>query len=133
MVGGAAAHETAKLKDGHIEFKTESKGKKPSTRLIIQVYCKDGTIAAKNDPIQTYGEFKHFTDNGPIALAVDGATAKDNVKGGYHMIKIDPVGEENWAFSYTLTLNFDDGTHLVYGRNHRLASQSDPVVRGANL
>jgi hypothetical protein len=131
--GGAAAHETAKLKAGHIEFKTGEKSKKPGTRLIIQVYCKDGSIAAKNDPVQTYGEFKHFSDDGPIALTVDSSKAKDDIKGGYHMIKIDPAGHETWTFDYKLTLNFDDGTHLVYQRDDRTVSQDDPVVRGENL
>src|SRR5690349_13849324 len=69
--GAALAHATAKLKDAHIEFKTADKRKKADTRLVVQVFCNDGSIAAKNDPVQTYGEFPHFSKNGPIALAVD--------------------------------------------------------------
>lgn len=127
------AHETAKLKDGHIQFKTGSKGKKPDTRVIIQVYCNDGSTAAKNDPVQTYGEFRHFTKNGPIALTVDSSKAKYDIKGGYHMIKIEPAGDDFWTFDYVLTLNFDDGTQLVYARYNRKASAKKPVVRGQNL
>jgi hypothetical protein len=48
--GTAKASETAKLKGAHIKFETGDNGKKPNTRLIIQVYCKDGSTAAKNDP-----------------------------------------------------------------------------------
>jgi hypothetical protein len=131
--GTVYPRETAKLKDGHIEFKTDDHRKKPDTRLIIQVYCNDGTIAARNDPVETYGEFKHFSDDGPIALKVDGSKAKLDIKGGYHMIKIEPTGPETWTFNYVLTLNFDDGTHLVYQRVNRKASENDPVVRGQNL
>jgi hypothetical protein len=135
LFGASAVHarETAKLKDGHIEFKTDDHRKKPDTRLIIQVYCSDGSIAAWNDPVETYGEFKHFSQDGPIALKVDGSKAKLDIKGGYHMIKIEPAGQETWTFSYVLTLNFDDGTHLVYGRENRKVSQNDPIVRGENL
>jgi hypothetical protein len=131
--GAVNGHETAKLKDGHIEFRTDDHRKKSDTRVIIQVYCNDGSIAAQNDPVETYGEFKHFSHDGPIALKVDGSKAKYDIKGGYHMIKIEPAGQETWTFSYVLTLNFDDGTHLVYGRENRKVSQNDPIVRGENL
>jgi hypothetical protein len=131
--GAGSAHETAKLKDGHIEFKTGGKSKKPDTRVIIQVYCKDGSTAAKNDPVQAYGEFRHFTKSGPIALTVDNTKAKYDIKGGYHLIKIEPVGDDTWTFDYVLTLDFDDGTKLVYERNNRKVSQKNPVVRGQNL
>ncbi len=129
----ANARETAKLKDAHIKFKTGDNGKKPDTRLIIQVYCKDGSTAAKNDPVQTYGEFGHFTKNGPISLVVDGSKAKDDIRGAYHLIKIEPAGRETWTFTYVLTLDFDDGTHLVYRRSNRKVTQDDPTVRGQNL
>ena len=129
----ANASETAKLKDAHIKFKTGDNGKKPSTRLIVQVYCKDGSTAAKNDPVQTYGEFGHYTKNGPISLVVDSSKAKDDIKGSYHMIKIEPAGRETWTFTYVLTLDFDDGSHLEYGRSNRKVTQDDPAVRGQNL
>ncbi len=129
----ALAHETAKLKDAHINFKTGAKGKKPDTRVIIQVYCNDGSTAAKNDPVQTYGEFRHFTKNGPIALTVDKSKAKYDIKGGYHMIKIEPASDDSWKFDYVLTLDFDDGTQLVYARYNRKVNQKNPVVRGQNL
>jgi hypothetical protein len=131
--GTALAHSTAKLKDAHIEFKTGAKRKRADTRLVIQVYCNDGSIAAKNDPVETYGEFPHYSKNGPIALVVDSSKAKDDIKGGYHMIKIEPVGKETWTFSYVLTLDFDDGKKLVYGRINRKATQDDTTVRGQNL
>jgi hypothetical protein len=131
--GTALAHATAKLKDAHIEFKTAEKRKRADTRLVIQVYCSDGSIAAKNDPVETYGEFPHYSVNGPIALVVDTSKAKDDIKGGYHMIEIEPVGKETWSFSYVLTLDFDDGTKLVYGRMNRKATQDDTTVRGQNL
>ena len=38
-----------------------------------------------------------------------------------------------YVFTYVLTLDFDDGTHLVYGHNNRKATEDDSVVRGANL
>jgi hypothetical protein len=129
----ALARETAKLKDAHIEFKTGGKKKKTDTRLIIQVYCKDGSIAAKNDPVQTYGEFRHFSDSGPVQLTVDGSKAKYDIKGGYHMIKIEPAGNETWTFDYVLTLDFDDGKQLVYVQQDRKATQDKPTVRGQNL
>ncbi len=132
-VSAAHAHENAHLKSAQIEFKTGGKGKKSDTRLIIQVYCRDGSIAAKNDPVQTYGGFRHFTHDGPIDLAVDAAKQKDDIKGGYHVIRIEPAADDIWTFSYTLTLDFDDGTQLVYARNHRKASRADPAVRGQNL
>jgi hypothetical protein len=128
-----AAHETAKLKGAHIEFKTGDKRKRPDTKVVVQVYCRDGSIAAKNDPVQTYGEFPHYSKSGPIVLVVDTSKAKYDVKGGYHMIKIEPDGTEAWTFSYVLTLDFDDGTHLTYGRSHRTATQDDTTVRGKNL
>jgi hypothetical protein len=131
--GSANSLETAKLKDAHIEFKTQDKKKKADTRLIIQVYCNDGSLAAKNDPVQTYGEFKHFSQDGPIALTVDISKAKDEIKGGYHMIKIEPAGIETWTFDYVLTLNFNDGSNLVYQRFDRKVSQDNPIVRGENL
>lgn len=131
--GVALAHATAKLKNAHIEFKTADKRKKADTRLVVQVFCKDGSIAAKNDPVQTYGEFPHYSKNGPIALVVDTSKAKYDIKGGYHMIRIEPVGNETWTFSYVLTLDFDDGTKLVYGRINRKATQDDATVRGQNL
>ncbi len=131
--GAGLAHETAKLKDGHIEFKTGAKSKKPDTRVIIQVYCKDGSIAAKNDPVESYGEFQHFTKSGPISLTVNSAKAKYDIKGGYHLIGIQPAGDDTWTFDYVLTLDFDDGTQLVYARNNRALSQKKPVVRGQNL
>ncbi len=127
------AHETAKLKDAHIEFKTGSKGKKSATRVIVQVYCKDGSTAAQNDPVQAYGEFRHFTTDGPFALTVDNSKAKYDIKGGYHLIRIEPAGDDTWTFDYVLTLDFDDGTQLVYARNNRKLSQKKPVVRGQNL
>ncbi|GEM_PF-6135470 len=131
--GIAAAHATAKLKEAHIEFKTGARRKRADTRLVIQVYCNDGSVAAKNDPVETYGEFPHYSVNGPIALVVDTSKAKDDIKGGYHMIEIEPVGNETWTFSYVLTLDFDDGTKLVYGRLNRKATQDDTTVRGQNL
>lgn len=131
--GAANASATAKLKDAHIKFKTGDNGKKPDTRLIIQVYCKDGSTAAKNDPVQTYGEFGHYSKNGPISLTVDGSKAKDDIKGSYHLIKIEPAGQETWTFTYVLTLDFDDGSHLEYGRSNRKVTQDDPAVRGQNL
>ncbi len=134
ITGGIAlAHETAKLKDAHIEFKTGTKKKKADTALVIQVYCRDGSIAAKNDPGQTYDAFQHFTQSEPIALTVDNSKAKDDIKGGYHMIRIEPAAGETWTFSYVLTLNFDDGSHLTYIRNNREVTQDDPTVRGKNL
>jgi len=133
FAGPAAGHATAKLKDARIQFKTGDKRKRADTRLVVQVYCNDGSIAAKNDPVETYGEFPHYSDNGPIVLVVDNSKAKDDIKGGYHMIKIEPVGNETWTFSYKLTLDFDDGTKLVYGRINRKATQDDTTVRGENL
>ena len=133
FAGSAAAHSTAKLKDAHIQFKTGARRKRADTRLVIQVYCNDGSIAAKNDPVKTYGEFPHYSSNGPIALVVDTSKAKDDIKGGYHMIRIEPVGDETWTFSYELTLDFDDGTQLEYGRMNRKATQDDTTVRGQNL
>ena len=136
LIAGAGpvnASETAKLKDAHIKFKTGDNGKKPDTRLIIQVYCRDGSTAAKNDPVQTYGEFGHFTRNGPISLTVDRSKAKDDIKGSYHLIKIEPAGRETWTFTYVLTLDFDDGSHLEYGRSNRKVTQDNPAVRGQNL
>lgn len=129
----ASAGETAKLKHAHIDFQTAGHAKKRDTRLVIQVFCKDGSTAAKNDPVQSYGEFGHFSKYGPIALTVDGSKAKDDIKGAYHMIKIEPSGSETWTFTYVLTLDFDDGSHLEYVRNNRKVTQDDPVVRGANL
>jgi len=131
--GAASAHQTAKIKDAHINFKTGGKRKKSDTRIVIQVYCKDGSIAARNDPVQSYGLFRHFSKNGPINLVVDGSKAKYDIEGGYHLIRIEPAGEETWTFSYVLTLDFDDGTQLVYGRSNRKVSQYDPAVRGQNL
>ena len=132
-VGPVNAGETAKLKDAHIKFKTGDNGKKPDTRLIIQVYCRDGSTAAKNDPVQTYGEFGHYSKNGPISLSVDSSKAKDDIKGSYHMIKIEPAGRETWTFTYVLTRDFDDGSHLEYGRSNRKVTQDHPAVRGQNL
>jgi hypothetical protein len=129
----AAAHETAKLKDAHIEFKTGGKKKRSDTKVVVQVYCRDGSLAAKNDPVQTYGEFPHYSKSRPIVLVVDSSKAKFDIKGGYHMIRIEPAGDETWTFTYVLTLDFDDGTHLVYGRNNRTATQDDNTVRGKNL
>jgi hypothetical protein len=132
-IGTAKAHETAKLKDANIVFKTAAKSKKADTRVIVEVYCNDGSVAASNTPVQTYGKFEHFTKSAPIDLVVDPSKAKDEIKGGYYMISIEPVGHEIWTFSYTLTLNFDDGTHLVYVHHNRKVTQDDTTVRGHNL
>jgi hypothetical protein len=64
---------------------------------------------------------------------VDASKAKEDIKGSYHIIKIEPAGRETWTFTYELTLDFDDGSHLDYGRSNRKVTQDDPAVRGANL
>jgi hypothetical protein len=132
-VSAANAHETAKLKEAHIVFKTAGKSKKASTRVLVQVYCSDGSVAASNTPLQTYGKFQHFTKSARIDLAVDSSKAKYEIKGGYYMISIEPVGHEIWTFDYKLTLNFDDGTQLMYRQFNREVTQDDATVRGQNL
>src|SRR5229473_2716969 len=100
----AAAHETAKLKDANIVFKTEGKDKRADTRVIVEVYCKDGSVAARNTPVQTYGRFEHFTKSAPIDLVVDPPKTKREIRGGYFLIRIEPVAHETWTFNYVLTL-----------------------------
>ena len=63
---------------------------------------------------------------------MDSSKAKYDIKGGYHLIRIEPTGNDTWTFDYVLTLNFD-GTQLVYAQNNRKVSQKKPVVRGQNL
>jgi hypothetical protein len=129
----ATAHETAKLKDANIVFKTQGKDKSAGTRVIIEVYCKDGSVVARNTPAQTYGKFEHFTKSEPIDLVVDPSKTKREIRGGYFLIRIKTAGHETWTFNYVLTLNFDDGSHLVYGQLNRKVTQDDPTVRGINL
>ena len=129
----ATAHETAKLKDANIVFETEGKNKSADTRVIVAVYCRDGSVAARNTPVQTYGRFEHFTKSEPIDLVVDPSKAKREIRGGYFLIRIKAAGHETWTFNYVLTLNFDDGSHLVYGQLNRKVTQDDTTVRGKNL
>jgi len=129
---GAKGNENAKLQNGHIEFKTQASKKDGNARVIVEVYCKDGSVAASNSPAETFGEFRSATSS-TVNLTVDGSKTRADIKGGYHKISLDPVGPDAWKFTYVLTLNFDDGSHLVYVRNSREISQDKPAVRGANL
>jgi type II secretory pathway pseudopilin PulG len=129
---GADGNAKAKLQNGHIEFKTQASRKSGDARVIVEVYCEDGSVAANNSPAETYGEFRSATSN-TVNLTVDGSKTRADIKGGYHKISIDPIGADAWKFSYVLTLNFDDGSHLVYVRNNREISQDKQAVRGANL
>ena len=122
----------AKLLNGRIEFKTDAGKKSGEARVIIEVYSHDGSMAAKNSPTETYGEFTDFPSH-TVNLTVDGSKTRAEISGGYHKISLDPIGPKPWKFSYVLTLNFDDGSHLVYVRNNVKISQKKDAVRGANL
>ncbi len=122
----------AKLLNGHIEFKTGAGKKAGEARVIVEVYCEDGSTAAKNSPTDTYGEFIDFTSH-TVNLTVDGSKTRADIRGGYHKISLDPIGPTPWKFSYVLTLNFDDGSHLKYIRNNMKICEKKPAVRGANL
>ena len=129
---GAKGNGSAKLQNGHIEFKTQASKKGGDARVIVEVYCSDGSVAASNSPAETYGEFRSATSS-TVNLTVDGSKTRADIKGGYHKISIDPIGPAPWKFAYVLTLNFDDGSHLVYVRDGREISQDKQAVRGANL
>jgi hypothetical protein len=128
----AKGNANAKLLNGHIEFKTGAGKKAGAARVIVEVYCEDGSTAAKNSPTDTYGEFIDFT-NHTVNLTVDGSKTRADIRGGYHKISLDPIGPKPWKFSYVLRLNFDDGSHLAYVRNNMEISEKKEAVRGDNL
>jgi len=128
----AKGNPNAKLLNGHIEFNTGAGKKASDAHVTVEVYCEDGSTAAKNNPTETYSEFVDFTSH-TVNLTVDGSKTRADIVGGYHKISIDPIGPKPWKFSYMLTLNFDDGSHLKYARNNMEISERKPAVRGANL
>jgi hypothetical protein len=129
---GAKGEGSAKLLNARIEFKTGADKKAAEARVIVEVYCHDGSIAAKSDPTETQREFGSFSDN-TVNLTVDRSKTRAEVKGGYHKITIEPKGPKPWRFSYVLRLNFDDGGDLVYARNNMKITEKKDAVRGVNL
>lgn len=87
--------------------------KDDDTNLRISLFVDYGggfvqTVAATD--FQAYGRFADRQPWGPLDIPVKGTFTLDNVAKLKGRLEFQPNGDDTWRFTYTLNLNFSDGT-----------------------
>jgi len=99
------------LVSGSVTFHTFDNNKDAKTRVTMTVREIGGTIAARIS--NNFGEFNDNSENGPYNLVIINPSFKSQLRSGNVTVRIDPEGNDEWAFGFFLNLGFSDGTHLT--------------------
>lgn len=104
------------LKEVFTYFHSTDDDLNDDTKLFVNIKLSDGTIVATNGPEGTKfpdGIPDHTTKSIELFLMQFNVTKAD-LQGGTTEVIIDPNGDDEWKFNYTLTLRFSDNSLLPY-------------------
>jgi hypothetical protein len=103
------------LTSGRISFHTNDEDRDWNTRITVEAYKRDGSLAAHREiPLL---HFDDNSDNGPFGIFAVSDTKWDDLRGGWLQITIHAVGHDTWRFNYSAQLYFDNGRYITISRN----------------
>src|SRR5262245_58771209 len=110
------------LTHASVRFHTNGNDKDDNSHVTITVRDNDGLIVARLD--DDFGHFNNDSDNGPFSLEILNPAEKASMGAGTVTARIDPHGDDEWDFNFSLRLRFSDGTTIAC-ENDGLALNQD--------
>lgn len=102
----------AVLTGGSVSFHVTDDDKDDDTRVSVYIKAGGNTVAQWSG---TEGHWNDHSDHGPYGFQVVNQIRKDQLIGPGQAVLIEsPNGDDEWHFTWTVTLNFSDGTSKRY-------------------